>query len=376
MSSHKETKKTKEKKEIKWSDRKFKAVSYAILAALLYGISSPVSKLLLVEIPPTLMAALLYLGAGVGMVGINLFKVISKKEQLEAKMTMKELPFIIGMILLDIAAPIFLMIGLSTTTSSNVSLLNNFEIVATTLIALFIFKEAIGRRMWLAIILITASSVILSISDSGSMSFSIGSIFVLLACLSWGFENNCTRMLSLKDPLQIVVIKGFGSGLGSLIISIAIQESSWNWLYIFYTLLLGFVAYGMSIFLYIKAQRELGAARTSAFYATAPFIGVIISWIVLHESITTTFIIALIIMLIGTYFAVSENHKHRHRHFEVDHEHKHSHSDGHHNHIHEQEIKGEHSHEHVHEIVEHSHSHLPDLHHKHSHSAKENKVDQ
>ena len=376
MSSHKETKKTKEKKEIKWSDRKFKAVSYAILAALLYGISSPVSKLLLVEIPPTLMAALLYLGAGVGMVGINLFKVISKKEQLEAKMTMKELPFIIGMILLDIAAPIFLMIGLSTTTSSNVSLLNNFEIVATTLIALFIFKETIGRRMWLAIILITASSVILSISDSGSMSFSIGSIFVLLACLSWGFENNCTRMLSLKDPLQIVVIKGFGSGLGSLIISIAIQESSWNWLYIFYTLLLGFVAYGMSIFLYIKAQRELGAARTSAFYATAPFIGVIISWIVLHESITTTFIIALIIMLIGTYFAVSENHKHRHRHFEVDHEHKHSHSDGHHNHIHEQEIKGEHSHEHVHEIVEHSHSHLPDLHHKHSHSAKENKVDQ
>ena len=183
-------------------------------------------------------------------------------------------------------------------------------------------------------------------------------------------------MLSLKDPLQIVVIKGFGSGLGSLIISIAIQESSWNWLYIFYTLLLGFVAYGMSIFLYIKAQRELGAARTSAFYATAPFIGVIISWIVLHESITTTFIIALIIMLIGTYFAVSENHKHRHRHFEVDHEHKHSHSDGHHNHIHEQEIQGEHSHEHVHEIVEHSHSHLPDLHHKHSHSAKENKVDQ
>ena len=291
-------------------------------------------------------------------------------------MTMKELPFIIGMILLDIAAPIFLMIGLSTTTSSNVSLLNNFEIVATTLIALFIFKEAIGRRMWLAIILITASSVILSISDSGSMSFSIGSIFVLLACLSWGFENNCTRMLSLKDPLQIVVIKGFGSGLGSLIISIAIQESSWNWLYIFYTLLLGFVAYGMSIFLYIKAQRELGAARTSAFYATAPFIGVIISWIVLHESITTTFIIALIIMLIGTYFAVSENHKHRHRHFEVDHEHKHSHSDGHHNHIHEQEIQGEHSHEHVHEIVEHSHSHLPDLHHKHSHSAKENKVNQ
>lgn len=352
---------------IKGRDKKLKAVSYAILAALLYGISSPVSKILLVEIPPTLMAALLYLGAGIGMAGINLYNVLSKKEQLEAKMTAKEMPFILGMILLDIAAPIFLMLGLTLTTSSNASLLNNFEIVATSLIALFIFKETIGKRMWLAIILITISSIILSVSDLSSLSFSLGSIFVLLACISWGFENNCTRMLSLKDPLQIVVVKGFGSGLGSLIISFAIHESSYNWLFISYTLLLGFVSYGMSIFLYIKAQRELGAARTSAFYAAAPFIGVIISWIVLHEPITTTFIIALIIMLIGTYYAVSEDHKHSHLHSLETHEHKHNHHDGHHNHSHESEIDGEHSHEHIHEIVEHSHAHLPDLHHRHSH---------
>lgn len=355
------------KNQFIWRNRKLKAVSYAILAALLYGISSPVSKVLLVEIPPTLMAALLYLGAGIGMVVINLYNVLSRREQLEARMTVKEMPYILGMILLDIAAPIFLMIGLTLTTSSNASLLNNFEIVATSLIALFIFKETIGKRMWLAITLITISSIILSVSDLSSLSFSLGSIFVLLACISWGFENNCTRMLSLKDPLQIVVVKGFGSGLGALIISFAIHELSYNWLYILYTLLLGFVAYGMSIFLYIKAQRELGAARTSAFYATAPFIGVIISWIILREPVTATFAIALTIMLIGTYFAVSENHKHSHVHLVDIHEHKHNHIDGHHNHTHDYEIIGEHSHEHAHEIIEHTHTHLPDLHHRHLH---------
>lgn len=355
------------KTKFTWRDQKVKAVSYAILAALLYGISSPLSKILLVKISPILMAALLYLGAGLGMFVINLYHVLAKKERLEAKMTSKEMPFIIGMVLLDIAAPIFLMVGLTMTTSSNASLLNNFEIVATSLIALFIFKEMIGKRMWFAIILITTSSIILSVSDLSSISFSSGSIFILLACVSWGFENNCTRMLSLKDPLQIVVVKGLGSGLGSLIIAFVIDELSYNWLYMIYTLILGFVAYGMSIFLYIKAQRELGAARTSAFYAMAPFIGVIISWIVLHEAITTTFIIALIIMIIGTYYAVSENHQHSHIHVMGIHEHKHNHNNQHHNHSHDIEIDGEHSHEHTHEVIKHSHKHLPDMHHKHKH---------
>lgn len=346
---------------------KYKSVGMAILAALLYGISSPLSKVLLTELPPTLMAALLYLGAGLGMVGLNIYNIIAKKEQLEAKMTVKEAPYVVGMILLDIAAPILLMLGLTMTTSSNASLLNNFEIVATSLIALFVFKETIGKRMWIAISLITISSVILSVSDFSSLSFSIGSVFVLLACLSWGFENNCTRMLSLKDPIQIVVVKGFGSGIGSLLICFILKEYSSNWLYILFALLLGFVAYGLSIFFYIKAQRDLGAARTSAFYATAPFMGVIISWIVLQEAVTESFLIALVIMLIGTYYAVSEDHKHKHIHKIEPHEHKHGHEDGHHNHKHVLDVMGEHSHEHTHEKMEHKHAHMPDLHHRHTH---------
>jgi drug/metabolite transporter (DMT)-like permease len=356
-----------------------KSIGLAILAAALYGISAPVSKLLLVELSPTLMAALLYLGAGFGMLMVNVVKILFKRERLEARMTRRELPYVISMILLDIAAPIFLMLGLTLTTSSTASLLNNFEIVATSMIALFIFHEAVGKRMWVAIALITLSSVILSVDDFGSLSFSVGSLFVLLACICWGFENNCTRMLSLKDPLQIVVVKGFGSGLGALLITIYRNDMNGSLKYIGIALLLGFIAYGLSIYFYIKAQRTLGAARTSAYYAAAPFIGVIVSWIVLREGITNTFLVSLGIMLLGTYFAVSEDHAHKHVHEKTRHEHKHSHDDGHHGHTHANETIGEqghehgnessneHSHEHVHEGVEHVHKHMPDLHHRHSH---------
>lgn len=349
------------------------AVATALLAAVLYGVSSPFSKLLLVRIPPALMAALLYLGAGFGMLAVKLVKVWSKKEQIEAKLTKKEIPFIAGMIFLDIAAPIFLMFGLKITTAANVSLLNNFEIVATSLIALLIFKEAVGKRMWFAITLITLASIILSVEDFGSLTFSKGSFLVLAACVCWGFENNCTRKLSIKDPLQIVVIKGFGSGIGSLSIAVAVNEFSYSIPYILLALLLGFIAYGLSIYFYIMAQRQLGAARTSAFYAAAPFIGVLFSWIVFGSKILLSFLLALLIMLTGTYFAVFEKHKHIHVHEQEVHEHKHSHNDGHHNHTHDIEITGEHSHLHTHENIEHRHAHTPDIHHRHKHEhLKEN----
>ena len=175
----------------------------AVLAAACYGVSSPVSKFLLNELPPAFMASLLYLGAGLGMTVVNLFRSKKSSGQKEARITKREMPYVIGMIVLDIVAPIALMFGLSMTTPANASLLNNFEIVATSLIAMFIFKEAVGKRLWIAIALITVSCIILSFEDISSLSFSAGSLLVLVACICWGFENNCTRMLSLKDPLQI-----------------------------------------------------------------------------------------------------------------------------------------------------------------------------
>ncbi|GAA0736643.1 DMT family transporter [Clostridium oceanicum] len=279
------------------------AVFMAILAAALYAISSPFSKILLNKISPTMMAGLLYLGAGIGMSIIALFRYKTGKYKKEMSLTKKEMPYTIGMVVLDILAPIFLMIGLTMTSPENVSLLNNFEIVATSIIALLIFKESISKRLWIAIVLITISSIVLSIEDISSFSFSFGSIFVLLACVSWGFENNCTRMLSIKDPLQVVVIKGFGSGLGSLLIAFFIGDTCNDITYIIYTLLLGFVAYGLSIFFYVYSQRELGAAKTSAYYAIAPFIGALLSFVIFFEIPTILFVIAFIIMIFGTYFA-------------------------------------------------------------------------
>jgi drug/metabolite transporter (DMT)-like permease len=274
------------------------------------------------------------------------------------------------MILLDIAAPVFLMVALTLTTAANVSLLNNFEIVATSIIALVVFREAIGRTLWIAIALITTASMILSFEDLSSLSFSIGSLFAILACLCWGFENNFTRKISLKDPMQIVVIKGIGSGAGALILALAMRQVSTDILSIGLALLLGFVAYGLSIYFYVSAQRTLGAARTSAYYAVAPFIGVLLSIILYGQPLSASFIIALAIMLLGANFAAVDYHKHAHRHEPLAHAHRHNHHDGHHTHSHDHPDPHdhEHSHFHTHEAHEHTHRHTPDTHHQHQHN--------
>lgn len=282
------------------------AIFWAILAAALYALNSPVSKLLLDQIPPTMMAALLYLGAGIGLTAVRLVQRGMGKGKKEEPLTRKDLPFTIGMVALDIAAPIFLMIGLTMTTAANASLLNNFEIAATSVIALGIFKETISKRLWTAIAFVTVGSIVLSVEDASSFSFSFGSLFVLLACVCWGFENNCTRMISNKDPLEIVVIKGFGSGLGSLVIALVLGEGLPDWGYAACALLLGFVAYGLSIFFYIYAQRYLGAAKTSAYYALAPFIGTALSLVIFREIPTVSFVAALAFMIAGAYLASTD----------------------------------------------------------------------
>ena len=283
-----------------------KAIFYAILAASLYALNAPVSKLLLKDVPPTMMAGMLYLGAGIGMTLMGLVRSKTGNGKQEMQLTKKDLPYTLGMVILDIAAPIFLMIGLSRTTAANVSLLNNFEIVATSIIALLIFKERIGKRLWIAINLITLSSILLSVEDSSSFSFSFGSLYVLAACVCWGLENNCTRCLSKSDPLEIVVIKGFGSGIGSVIIGLAVGEALPLWGDILKILLLAFVAYGLSIYFYVYAQRDLGAAKTSAYYAVSPFIGVLLSFIIFREIPGVLFFIALAIMIAGTWMVNSD----------------------------------------------------------------------
>lgn len=249
------------------------------------------------------MAGFLYLGAGVGMGLIAFSRKVRKVESSELHLTKAEIPFTIAMIVLDIAAPICMLIGLSATTAANASLLNNFEIVATAIIALVVFKERISKRLWLGIIFVTLSSAILSFEDFSSFEFSYGSLFVLLATVFWGLENNCTRKLSSCDPLEIVLLKGIFSGMGSIGIGFVIGERIENLWSIFAVMMVGVVSYGLSIYFYVHAQRLLGAARTSAYYAVAPFIAAFFSILIFQQIPGIPYFIALFFMAVGAWFA-------------------------------------------------------------------------
>ena len=339
------------------------ATIFAILAAALYAINIPLSKILLTQVSPTMMAAFLYLGAGLGLF---IYGILTGEREKSNSLTKAELPYTIGMILLDIAAPILLMIGLEMTNSANASLLNNFEIVATSLIAFFAFKELLSKRLTLAIIFVTLASITLSFEGEGSFQFNTGSLLVLAASCCWGLENNCTRMLSSKSSVQITTIKGFFSGLGSLIIALAIGEKIPEIKWIIAVLLLGFIAYGLSINFYIKAQKDLGAAKTSAYYSIAPFLGVFFGILLLNERPGVQFYIGLMIMIIATVLMIKDTielqhthehvhvHTHEHRHGNLVHAHEHEHVHSH-THIH---TEGEGPHRHTHEdIPEHNPQH-------------------
>lgn len=332
---------------------KSRAIVYAFLAAVFYAINVPVSKILLRNVGPTTMAALLYLGAGIGIGILSL--VNTEDRRASEKLTKKDFPFVIGMILLDIAAPIFLMLGISYGSSANASLLGNFEIVATTVIALVIFKEAVSRRLWIAIALITLSSILLSFDGSDSLKFSYGSLFVLAATICWGFENNCTRNISSKNTYEIVVLKGIFSGFGALLIAMIKREVFPGAGYVLAALILGFVAYGLSIFLYVRAQNVLGAAKTSAYYAIAPFVGAFFSFVFLREKLSWMYLLALAVMIAGSVLVVADtliwHHAHQHQHtfththggtthtHTITHSHLHNHyvTDKNHKHQHTQE---------------------------------------
>lgn len=283
-----------------------RGVFFAILAAGLYAVNSPLSKILLEYMQPTLMAGFLYIGAGTGMSAVALIRKTRRVETTESRLTKSELPFTIAMILLDIFAPICMLIGLKSTSSANASLLNNFEIAATAIIAFMIFKEKISLRLWIGIGFVTLSCLLLSVADFSSFQFSYGSLFIILACVCWGFENNCTKKISSEDPLQIVLLKGIFSGLGSIIIGLCIGERVTVLWSVFAVLLVGFVAYGLSIYFYVYAQRTIGAARTSAYYAVAPFIGTILSLIIFTEIPHYTYYIALGLMIVGGWLCAND----------------------------------------------------------------------
>ncbi len=344
---------------------KNKATGYAILAAAIYALNIPLSKVLLHDVAPSMMAAFLYLGAGVGLF---VYGVATGEGQRGNGLTRAELPWTVGMVVLDIAAPILLMLGLQRTNSANASLLNNYEIVATSLIALFAFREALSKRLAMAIVLVTLASITLSFEGEGSFRFNDGSLLVLAAACCWGLENNCTRMLSGRSSVQITTVKGIGSGLGSLVIALALGDKLPGAARTVLVMALGFVAYGLSINFYIKAQKDLGAAKTSAYYSIAPFLGVLFGMVMLRERPGLRFWLGLAVMIGATVLLVKDTIalQHTHEHVHV-HSHPHSHGDLVHTHQHEHR----HTHTHTHGTDEAVHEHpltTSDI-HDHVHAA-------
>jgi drug/metabolite transporter (DMT)-like permease len=343
----------------------------AILAAILFGASTPLSKLLLGEMDSIVLASLLYLGSGLGIgILVAARKYFAHSESTEAGIRRTDLPWLIGAVLVGgVAAPIILLFGLKYSSAASASLLLNFEGVATTIIAALVFKEAVGKRTVYAITLITLASVLLSWNAAANWEFSLGALGILGACTLWGLDNNFTRNISSKNPLVIVTIKGLGAGIFSLILALFLGKSIPGIAQILLTLLLGFICYGLSIALFILALRNLGVARTSTLFGIAPFVGMFISLLIFREAPQGLFFYSVPLMLIGAWLMLGEKHRHTHIHELLEHEHSHAHPDEHHAHeqTHSAPFIGLHSHKHMHEVVEHNHPHTPDLHHRHQH---------
>jgi drug/metabolite transporter (DMT)-like permease len=342
----------------------------ALLAAVLFGASAPVAKLLLGQMDPVLLAALLYLGSGLGVL---LFRLAFNRRQetaAEASLQRGDLPWLIGAVVAGgLVAPILLLFSLRETAAATASLLLNFEGVATAVIAAIVFKEAIGQRALWGILLVTAASILLSWAPSGEWGVSLGALGILGACVLWGIDNNLTRNISAKDPLTIVLVKGFGAGTVSLLLALSLGNRLPGVGVLLVALLLGSLSYGLSIVLFIRAMRGLGAARTSALFGTAPLAGVVLSFMLLREAPGSLFWFALPLMAAAAFLLFSEQHAHRHTHEALTHDHRHRHDDGHHNHNHPgmTDRSLTHAHPHTHEPLTHEHPHLPDIHHRHVH---------
>lgn len=341
----------------------------AIASAVLFGASTPFAKLLLGDgVSPWLLAGLLYLGSGIGLTMIHLGRRSLGLAPSEAPLRRADLPWLALVVLSGgVIGPLLLMVGLATTSASSASLLLNLEGLATMVIAWVVFRENVDRRLLFGAAAILAGAVLLS-WQGGPAGFGLGSLAIAGACLAWGIDNNLTRKLSSADPLQISLIKGLVAGSVNLALALAMGAQLPVLHSVLYAGLIGFLGYGVSLVLFVLGLRYLGAARTGAYFSTAPFVGALLAVAMFSEPITLRLIAAGLLMAIGLYFHLAEGHEHEHVHEAMDHEHRHVH-DEHHQHLHGpgDPVGEPHSHWHHHKPLKHKHPHYPDLHHRHGH---------
>nr|AUN37374.1 drug/metabolite transporter (DMT) superfamily permease [uncultured bacterium] len=334
----------------------------ALAAAALFGASTPLAKLLLGPVSPWLLAGLLYLGSGIGLA---IVRAISRTPR--AHLQPGEAKWLAGAIVAGgIAGPVLLMWGLARLPASNASLLLNAEGVITALLAWFVFRENFDRRIAIGMALIVAGAVVLSWPHHLERGSGIASASILLACLCWAIDNNLTRKVALADASFIAMTKGLTAGIVNTAIAFALGSHPPSIPVASFAMAIGFAGYGLSLVLFVVALRDLGTARTGAYFSTAPFIGAAIAIPLLSEPMTMTLAAGGALMAIGVWLHLTERHEHRHTHEPIEHEHEHVH-DEHHRHAHDHPVEGAHVHRHRHEPLTHTHPHFPDAHHRHPH---------
>lgn len=340
-------------------------------AALLFGASTPLAKLLVADMPPLLLAGLLYLGSGVGLAAILLMRRLRNPHAgLQMHIPRGELPWLLGAILFGgVLGPALLMIGLATTDGASASLLLNVEGVLTAVLAWLVFKENADRQIVLGMVAIVAGGVLLAWEPGGAV-FSTGALFVVGACLCWAIDNNLTRKVSTNDAMLVAALKGLVAGACNTALALVAGASLPGVSALASSLLVGFFGYGLSLTLFVVGLRLLGTARTGAYFSVAPLFGVVISLAIWPAVPGPLFWAAAASMALGVWLHVRERHVHEHSHEPLEHSHRHVH-DEHHRHGHAFEWSGEepHVHHHRHEVLTHKHPHYPDIHHRHPHRA-------
>jgi drug/metabolite transporter (DMT)-like permease len=343
---------------------------YSLSAAVLFGLATPVSKLLIGSVSPQMLAGLLYTGSGVGLfIFYGITRLFTRSRQNYSLIHLSDLPLLAGSIICGgILGPILLMQGLQYTPASIASLLLNLESVLTALLAWFIFKEHFDRRILIGMCCIVLASLVLSWPRQMNVSFPVGAVAIACACACWAIDNNLTRKISTNDALQIACIKGLVAGFVNLAIAFKLGNELPAFSVAIFATAIGFLGYGVSLVLFVISLRHIGTARTGAYFSVAPFAGVICSFLLLHEQPDIGFWLATGLMMIGVWLHLTEHHAHLHHHEELQHQHMHTH-DEHHQHKHDFDWDGSepHMHSHQHTKLSHSHPHFPDLHHQHRH---------
>jgi drug/metabolite transporter (DMT)-like permease len=340
----------------------------ALGAAVLFGISTPLAKVLLSDSSPLLLSGLLYTGSGIGLGILLAIRALLSRSAGFARPHGADILWLVGTVVVGgVIGPYLLMYGLQSTDSASSSLILNLEAVFTALLAWFLFKENFDGRIAVGMALIVAGGVVLSTSTALRAGSLWGPLAIAAACLAWAIDNNLTRKVSSNDAMLVACAKGLMAGPISLALAMRYGAHLPNGNLLLQAALLGFAGYGLSLTLFVLALRNLGTARAGAYFSLAPFIGAVVA-VALGAPLTIAVIVAGFLMAAGVWLHLAENHTHRHRHFLLEHHHAHVH-DAHHQHEHDPGWNGQepHSHPHVHEPIEHEHPHYPDAHHRHEH---------